>query len=178
MLVYLDTMIVQYCVDYEEFVFGEITGHTAECPVSESKLKRELRALRQLIFLEQFGDWIYACSPVLLKELHAGKPTDEQRKVYALLLEAWKDSGWEDAFPLQSSEVVRLESSLKILKLRHSADRRHLAEAIVLNASWFLTNDKEILHKCKHKCRCHSLPLRVARPSECLDDISVGLFLK
>ncbi len=173
MLIYLDTMIVQYCVDYEEFVFGSLTGHTAECPVSEPKLKQELWALRQLVFLEQLGDWVFACTPGLLKELHAGKPTAEQRKVYALLLETWKDSGWNDAFPLQSGEVARIESSLKILNLRHSADRRHLAEAIVLNASWFLTNDKEIVIKCRDR----NLPLRVARPSESLDEISVGLFL-
>src|SRR4030042_6328757 len=174
MLIYLDTMIVQYCVDYEDFVFGEITGQTAECPVSERKLKSELRALRQLIFLDQLGDWVYACTPELLKELHAGKPTDEQRKMYKLLLEAWRDSGWDDAFPLQLSEVARIESYLKMLNFRHSADRRHLDEAIVLNASWFLTNDKEIIVKCEG----WNLPLRVAQPSECLDEISVGLFLR
>jgi hypothetical protein len=174
MLIYLDTMIVQYCVDYEDFVFGEITGHTAECPVNEPKLKRELWALRQLIFLEQLGHWVYACTPGLLEELHDGKPTDKQRKVYALLLEAWRASGWNDAFPLQSSEVARIENSLEMLDLRNSADRRYLAEAIVLNASWFLSNDKEIIAKCKGP----NLPLRVARPSECLDEISVGLFPK
>lgn len=174
MLIYLDTMIVQYCVDYEEFVFGEITGHEAEFPVSEAKLKRELWALQQLVFLDQLGDWTFACTLGLLKELHAGKPTGDQRKVYALLLQAWEDSGWNDAFPLQSSEVARIESSLKTLSLRHSADRHHLAEAIVLNASWFLTNDREIIVKCKGR----DLPLRVARPSECLDEISLGLFLR
>ena len=177
MLIYLDTMVVQYCVDYEEFVFGEITGHTAECPVSEPKLKRELLALRQLILLDQLGDWIYACSPVLLKELHARKPTDEQRKVYALLMEAWRESGWDDAFPRQSSEVARIESSLKGLNLR-PRDRRHLAEAIVLNASWFLTNDRKIIAKCKKPGLPSGLLLKVARPSECLDEISVGLFLR
>ena len=174
MLIYLDTMIVQYCVDYEEFVFGEITGHTAKCPVTELKLKQELWALRQLVFLDQLGDWVYACPPHLLKELHAGKPTGEQRKVFALFSEAWEESGWNEAFPLNSSEVARIERSLKVLNLRHSADRRHLAEAIVLHASWFLTNDSEIITKCESK----DLPLRVARPSECLDGISVGLFLR
>ena len=174
MLIYLDTMIVQYCVDYEDFVFGEITGHTVECPASEPNFKRELWALRQLIFLDQLGDWTYACTTELLKELDGGKPTDEQHKVYVLLSEAWKDSGWSDAFPLQESEVTRIESSLERLNLRDSADRRHLAEAIVLNASWLLTNDGEIIRKCEGQ----NLPLRVCRPSECLDEISVGLFLR
>jgi len=174
MLIYLDTMIVQYIIDYEEYVFGEISGYSGECPVTESKLKRELNALRQLIFLEQLGDWVYACTPHLWDELNAGKPTREQQESYPLLMQAWKESAWTDAFPLEESEVRRIENSLKTLHLRHSADRRHLAEAIVLNASWFLTNDKEVIKKCKGK----DLPLRVTRPSECLSQISVGLFLR
>ena len=174
MLIYLDTMIVQYCIDYEEYISGEITGNTDKCPVNEPKLKRELHALRRLIFLEQLGDWVYACTPHLWNELNAGKPTREQRKSYPLFMEAWRESGWAKAFPLEESEVHQIESSLKILHLRHSADRHHLAEAIVLNASWFLTNDKEVIKKCKGK----DLPLRVARPSECLSEISAGLFLR
>ena len=174
MLIYLDTMIVQYCIDYEEYVFGEISGNTDECPANEPKIKRELDALRQFIFLEQLGSWIYACTPHLWNELNAGKPTREQRKSYPLFMEAWRESSWTEAFPLEEREVSRVENSLKILKLNHLADQRHLAEAIVLNASWFLTNDKEVIKKCKGK----GLPLRVARPSECLDEISVGLFLR
>jgi len=169
-------MIVQYCVDYEEFVFGEISGQSEECSVSELNLRRELIALRQLIFLDQLGNWVYACTPSLLKELHTGKPTDKQCKVYALFLKAWRESGWNDAYPLNSGEVHEVENSLKALNLRHSADRRHLAEAIVLNASWFLTNDREMIKKCRRRGR--NLPLHVARPSECLDEISVGLFLR
>ena len=65
MLIYLDTMIVQYSIDYWDYVSGEITGKTDECPVSEPNLKRELYALRQLIFLEQLGSWYYACTPHL-----------------------------------------------------------------------------------------------------------------
>ena len=64
MLIYLDTMIVQYTIDYSEYVFGEISGYSGECPVTDPKLKRELDALRQLIFLEQLGDWVYACLPI------------------------------------------------------------------------------------------------------------------
>jgi hypothetical protein len=167
-------MIMQYCIDYQDYVFGEITGNTDDCPVDEPKLRREVHVLRQLIFLEQLGDWIYACTPHLWDELNAGKPTKGQQESYPLLMQAWKESAWTDAFPLEESEIHRIENSLKILHLRHSADQRHLAEAIILNASWFLTNDKEVIKKCKGK----DLPLRVARPSECLNEISVGLFLK
>ncbi len=174
MLIYLDTMIVQYCIDYWDYVFGEISGDTDKCPVTEPEIKRELYALRQFMFLDQLGNWVYACTPHLWNELNAGKPTREQRKSYPLLMEAWIESSWTEAFPLEEKEIIRAENSLKILNLSHPADRRHLAEAIVLNASWFLTNDKEIIKKCKGK----DLPLRVARPSECLNEISVGLFLR
>jgi len=174
MLIYLDTMVVQYCIDYLDYVLGEITGNTDDCPVDEPKLRCELHALRRLIFLEQLGDWVYAFTPHLWDELNAGNPTSEQRKSYLILMETWRESGWIEAFPLEETEVSRIENSLKILHLRNSADRRHLAEAIVLNASWFLTNDKEVIKKCKKK----GLPLCVARPSECLSEISVGLFLK
>jgi len=174
MLIYLDAMIVQHIIDYQEYVFGEISGYPGECPVTEPKLKRELNALRQLIFLDQLGDWVYACTPHLWDELNAGRPTTEQQGSYPLLMKAWKESAWTDAFPLKESEVHQIEDSLKRLHLRDSADRRHLTEAIVLNASWFLTNDKDVIKKCKR----NPMPLRVARPSECLSEISVGLFLR
>jgi len=173
MLIYLDTMIVQYIIKYQEYIFREISGYSGECPVTEPKLKRELNALRELIFLDQLGDWVYACPPHLCDELNAGKPTAEQQESYQILMKTWKESSWTDAFPLDESEVSRVEASLKILRLK-PADQRHLAEAIVLNASWFLTNDKKIINKCKRK----QLPLSVARPSECLNEISVGLFLR
>ncbi len=175
MLIYLDTMIVQYIIDYWEYVFGKISGYSAECPIAEPKLKRELNALRELMFLEQLGeDWVYACTPHLWDELNAGEPTAEQQESYPIVMQSWKESAWTDAFPLNESEVRRIEDSLKPLHLRDSADQRHLAEAIVLNASWFLTNDKKVINKCKRK----HLPLRVARPSDCLSEISVGLFLR
>jgi len=173
MLIYLDAMIVQYIIKYQEYVFGEISGYSGECPVTEPKLKRELNALRELIFLDQLGDWVYACTPHLWDELNAGKPTAEQQESYQILVETWKESAWTDAFPLDESEVSRVEASLKILQFK-PADRRHLAEAIVLNASWFLTNDTKVINKCKGKV----LPLRVTRPSECLSEISIGLFLR
>jgi len=164
-------MVIQYCVDYEDFVFGEISGKSTVCPASEPKLRRELYALRQLIFLDQLGSWIYACTPSLLKELLGGEPTDIQREVYTLLLKSWRESGWNEAYPLESSEIDHIDNSLRVLNLRHSTDRRHLAEAIVLNAAWFITNDGEIIIKCKGQ----NLPLHVARPSECIEEISVGL---
>ena len=64
MLVYLDAMIVQYCADYEDFIFG----HISKCPTSEAELRRELAALRRLVELEQLGDWIFASSPQLTSE--------------------------------------------------------------------------------------------------------------
>jgi hypothetical protein len=173
MLIYLDANIVQYIVDNQEYVFGEISGYSGECPVTETKLKRELNALRKLIFLDQLGDWVYACTPHLWDELNAGKPTTEQQESYPILMQAWKESAWTEAFPLDETEVTRVEASLRMLRLK-SADRRHLAEAVVLNASWFLTNDEEVIKKCKKK----GLPLHIAKPSECLSEISVGLFLR
>ena len=174
MLVYLDTMILQYCIDYAEFVFGEISGKTHECPTSDLNLKQELWALRQLIYYDQMANLVYACSPELLRELKAAKPNESQRKLCSFLEEAWKESGWSEAYPLESSEILRIENSLKHLNLRDPPDRRHLAEAIVLKASWFLTNDKDIIRKCKQR----DLPLHVARPSESLDEMLDGLFLK
>jgi len=174
MLIYLDTMIVQYTIDYEGYIFGEISGSSGECPVSDPKLKRELDALRQLIFLDQLGNWVYACTPRLWDELNAGQPTRGQQEAYPIFMQAWKESAWTEAFPLDEEEVSQVEDSLRILNLSDAADRRHLAEAIVLNASWFLTNDNDVVKKCKGK----DLPLHVAKPSECLSKISVGLFLR
>lgn len=173
MLIYLDAMIVQYTIEYYEYVFGKISGYSGECPVTEPKLKRELNALREFIFLDQLGDWVYACTPHLWDELNAGKLTTEQQQPYRIFMETWKESAWTESFPLDETEVSRVEASLKVLRLK-PADRRHLAEAIVLKASWFLTNDEEFIKKCRKK----GLPLRVAKPSECLSDISIGLFLR
>jgi len=169
MLIYLDAMIVQYCVDYQDFIFGD----SSECSTSEPKLREELSALRRLVELEQLGDWIFAASPQLISELHAGSPTIDQVEVYKLLRQSYEESGWDEAFPIKTQTVDRIVSSLKHLGLQ-PADRRHLAEAIALNASWFLTNDRGIILRCKGQ----DLPLRVTRPSECLEEISLGLFLR
>lgn len=173
MLVYLDTMIVQYTIEYYDFVFGRISGYSGECPVSEPNLKRELYALRDFMFIEQMGSLDYAFTPHLWDELNAGQVTAEQQKSYAILKQSWEESGWTDTFPLNENEILQITDSIKSLRL-HAADQRHLAEAIVLHASWFLTNDNEIIERCRGK----ELPSHVARPSECLSEIFVGLFLK
>ena len=82
--------------------------------------------------------------------------------------------------PRPSEENVRdIERSLSVLKLRHAPDRRHLAEALALNASWFLTNDKEVVNKVNRVQRKEVMrSMRVCRPSECLSGISTGLFLR
>ena len=89
MLIYLDTMIVQYCTDYQDFIFGD----SNQCPTSEPKLGKELSALRRLVELEQLGDWIFATSPQLISELHAGRPTIDQVEVYKLLRQSYEESG-------------------------------------------------------------------------------------
>lgn len=169
MLIYLDAMIVQYCADYEDFIFG----HSSKCPTSEAELRRELSALRRLVELEQLGDWIFASSPQLVSELHAGRPTIDQVEIYKLLQKSYEESGWGEAFRIEAQTIDRIESSVKCLGLQ-PGDTRHVAEAIALNASWFLTNDKGIILRCKNQ----DLPLKVARPSECIEDISLGLFLR
>ena len=109
-----------------------------------------------------------------MAELHAGKPTRDQRKVYKVLQEAWNDSVYsEDSRPTEE-KMRGIEQSLSMLKLKHAPDQRHLAEAIALNASWFLTNDKDVVKKGKGGVG----GIRVSPPSECLRDISTGLFLR
>lgn len=165
MLIYLDANIVQYCADYEEFLFGD----QANCPVQEPRLRAELHALRNLIELEQLGNWTFAASEDLFSELHGGRPTAHQREVYELLKESyWPDEGRGGAVLWDVAE--QLES----LQLKDRLDLRHLANAIALGASWFITNDDEILRKTGGWVRT----TRVARPSGCIPEISVGLFLK
>ena len=165
----MDSMYLQYCADFHDFVFGVVD----ECTLVQSKLRKEVIALRTLSELDQFGNIVYAASPQLVSELYAGKTTDEQRAVYASLLDAWKSSGWIDEFPLNRREVAANERKLEKLRLNDVKDRRHLAEAIALNASWFLTNDNDIIEKCQGR----KLPMRVSRASECLAEFSRGLFL-
>jgi hypothetical protein len=221
MMIYLDAMIVQYCADYEGFVFGEDDQN----PAPEPSLAAELAALRTLAELAQLGDWVVAAPAHLMRELFAGKPSGPQGQVYRILLEAWEQSGWQEELGSSEDEVKGIYGTLAPLKLKDSADRWHLAEAIVLSASWFLTNDGEVLRKTRKfepppvrrgapGKRARSAPrkankaknvltqqsfesfpelpgvqaakcghpllgqLRVVRPSECVPEISVGLFLR
>lgn len=170
MIIYLDANVLQYCADHGDFIFGQSEAYENVDP----KLQKELAALRTLVELEQLSDWTFAAPTHLLEELKAGKPTEEQNEAYKVLQEAWSDSAWfEDSRPTE--EMIRkIERSLALLKLKDASDRRHLAEAIALNASWFLTNDREILRKTKGAVQ----GIRVCRPSECLQDISIGLLLR
>jgi hypothetical protein len=170
MLIYLDANVVQYCADYGDFIFGQ----SERCENVNHNLQKELAALRKLVELEQLGDWTFAVPTHLLEELGAGKPTEEQNETYKVLHEGWRDSAWlEDS--RQTEDMIRkIERSLAVLKLKHASDRRHLAEAVALNASWFLSNDKEILRKTNGAVQ----GVRVCRPSGCLQDISIGLFLR
>lgn len=180
MLIYLDAMIVQYIADHIQYIL-HLDGYLSpeevdsnQIPKSDPKYLLEIEALGRLAFLEQLGnDWCYAVTPHLLAEIHAGQPTPNQVEFYDVLTDSWNRSGWVEAFPLDDIEVERTERSLVPLGLRDPADRRHLAQATVLNAAWFLTNDSEVINKCRKA----KLPLRVCRPSECLEGMSVGLFL-
>lgn len=175
MLVYLDTNIVQYCADAEDFIFG----NSDISKVADPRLIREIVALCRLVELEQLGDWHFVASLHLMAELNAGKPRPHQRQIYKVLEEAWKDSVYSED-PRPSEEDIRdVEQSLSVLKLRHAPDRRHLAEALALNASWFLTNDKEVVNKVNRAKQKEVMRnMRVCRASECLSGISTGLFLK
>jgi len=175
MLIYLDTMIVQYCADYEDFIFAVDEKN----PVSEPKLAGELLALQRLVELEQFGNWSFAAPTHLMKELLAGRPTATQLRVYAILLHTWRESDWKESLEASEGKVLSIDHELISLELQDAADRRHLAEAIALEASWFLTNDEDILHKTRkeHKKIGQVRQVRVAKPSECAREISVGLFL-
>lgn len=179
MLIYLDANIVQYIADHEDFIFGE-----AVLPQTKSGLLwKELKALRALIQfeleieqLEVANMWEVAAPAHLMKELLAGIPTDTQRKVYSLLREAWSDSDWADYIGWSDAWVRLSDASLGVLNMKQAADRRHLAEAVALRASWFLTNDKDIITKTRlrHKDVGIVEGVRVARPSECLRIMSAN----
>jgi len=170
MLIYLDANIVQYCADELKFIFGE----TNRSSTTDPKLQKELVALRRLVELEQLGDWEFAAPRHLLDELNAGTPTESQRETYQVLHEAWHDSVWVGDDSPTEERVEEIEESLSPIGLKHAADRRHLAEALALAASWFLTNDGEVLRKTKGLMR----GMRVCLPSESVEEISTGLFLK
>ena len=180
MLIYLDSMIVQYIADYTEYILmlgGYLTKGDVDLsrlPTADPKLMTEIQALGRLAFLEQLGsDWQYAATPHLMGELMAGKPTPTQVRFYRHLESTWHASAWLDAFPLDSHRVSEVEMALLASLDLSGGDRLHVAQAVVLNASWFLTNDSAIIRKSQDA----ELPVRVCRPSACLEDISAGLFL-
>jgi hypothetical protein len=173
MLIYLDANIVQYIADHEDFVFGE----TIVPQTKSGLLYRELKALRALIEfelkieqLEVANMWYVAAPNHLLKELYSGKPTDTQQQIYSTLLNAWSDSDLQDYIKSSEEKVDQFDESLRVLNLKQDADRRHLAEAIALEASWFLTNDKDIINKTRLEINKVGViqGMRIARPSECL----------
>jgi hypothetical protein len=180
MLLYLDAMIVQYIADNVDYIMC-LGGYLSEdevdlssLPTDDPKLLHELESLGRLAFLDQLGDgWSYAATPHLMQELLAGQPTTKQKELYDIVKTAWYESEWLETSPLDSAKVATVERSLIRLGLKE-ADRLHIAQAVVLEAAWFLTNDSEIIEKCRRA----TLPLRVCRPSECLEGISVGLFLR
>ena len=169
MFIYLDANVVQYTAKYSDFIFQVCR----RCPVKEPKLRREIMALRYLAELDQYGDWTYIAPRHLLDELKQGQPTPEQLETYKTLDEAWRDCYFPGDEPSET-EICRINESLFELHLKDPADRRHLAEALSRHATWFLTNDGEVLRKTRGRINS----MRITRPSECLEDISVGLFLR
>jgi len=166
MLIYFDANIVQYCADYGDQIFGNV--ETSPC--LGWKFRRELDALRQLVYLEQFGNWTFASSSHLQCELHRGRPTKQQREMYSEL----KDTA--DCSYSLDEQVYRdvLEDCL-VQRLRDRSDQKHVAIAAAMGASWFLTNDGDVVRNLKRRPIAR---MRVARPSDCISDISIGLVLR
>jgi len=179
MLIYLDTDLTIYCAKYVDFVFWE--GNVP--PIKEPKLLREIKALQQIVELElkQLGEGRHVAAPKhLMKELCCKSiPTDE-RRVYSTLLQVWEEVKPQEANVVDEETIKQIEKSLQPLKLKDK-DRRHLAEAIALGAVWFLTNDKRLINhtrpKNNKKVICKVQGVYVAKPSECISEISRGLFL-
>lgn len=165
MLIYLDANIVQYCADYSDFLFGG----QAEYPIQEPHLLRELLALRQLIALEQLGEWNFAAPPHLLAELRRGSPTPNQLAVYSLL-----EDSFEPEWVVNEEVFQTVMEQLAPLQLRDEADQRHLAYAVALGTSWFLTLDRDILRKTEGRIRT----TWVVPPSACVPEVAVGLLLR
>jgi hypothetical protein len=177
MLLYLDANIVQYCADYEGVVF-----RNEAAPIrSNPKFLKELEALRTLVELEQLGnEWVFAAPRHLIRELLSGKPTREQKDVYEVLLQAWHESVWYEALDENEKKIISVEQSLRGLNFKDDADRRHLAEAITLQTSWLLTNDKNLINEAEEGKSRRLIPkwIQIGRPSECVRNISTGLFLR
>lgn len=177
MLMYLDTNLILYFADYSDFVFG----NDNIVFIAEPNLLNELISLKKIIEMEQFGEgWNVALSAHLLYELQR-KPAREQKETINTLIASWEDYGLYKANLVNEEDVLLVECSLVTLNLK-PADRRHVAEAIALGATWFLTNDKRLIKRTRPKKFpnniCSVQGVFVAKPSECLEELSRGLFLK
>ena len=142
---------------------------------SRLEMSRDLKR-RRIEQLEVANRWEVAAPTHLVKELLSGRPTPDQRRAYSILLQAWCDSDWPEYTSASEAEVTSIERSLRSLNLRDDADRWHLAEAIALEASWFLTNDSDIIDKTRPEPNVIGIirGVRVARPSECLRVLSAN----
>ena len=177
MLIYLDANLVIYFADYGDFIFEDADVD----PTIESNLLNELRSLKKIVEIEQLGDgWNIAVSEHLLNELHR-KLKPEQQETINTLITSWEEYGWYEANHVNEKDVLLVEHTLIGINLK-SADRRHLAEAITLGATWFLTNDKRLINCTRSKKSPNEINViqgvSIAKPSECIEELSRGLFLK
>jgi len=148
MLIYCDANIVQYCAPWE-----------AKQP-PDPKLEIEIEALNEIIELAAYAEvqdmdhrWDVAAPEHLLNELERGRLTKGQLRTYRALREAWRDVGIEKYGSPDADVVSRAQRRLAGLGLRHPPDVLHLAEAVAMRATWFLTCDKEILKKTRGKAK-------------------------
>jgi len=165
MLIYLDANIVQYCVDLE-LMQG-----------ADPKLDIELQALDEIIELAVYAEvqdldhrWDVGAPEHLLDELKRGCPTKWQLRRYRDLRESWEELGVEKHGTPAADAVERAQTRLARLKLKDPPDTLHLAEAVAMGASWFLTYDKEVLKKTRNKNKPNEPGViegvTVGRPSE------------
>jgi len=167
MLIYLDANIVQYCADFDNYLFGG----SLECPVSHSWLRGQLEALHELIELDQHGHWDFAALEELLRELYRGRPTRNQIETYSIFERA------RMAPQPDPQRVNEVSGSLIGLALSR-ADRRHLATAAAMGASWFITCDQAIVGRVADSLHGRIGSTRVAHPSSAVPEIRIGLSLK
>jgi len=152
MLIYLDANVIQYCADYGDYIFGLKDARRPPNP----KLEMELDALGDVVELAVRAEvldlehrWDVAAPRHLLDELLRGRLTPEQIDTYRTLRDAWRDLGVDEYQSPDVEAVNAVDQRLQSLNLKHRADQRHLAEAVAMRATWFLTLDKEILKKTR-----------------------------
>ena len=138
-------------------------------------LKVELRALGDVIELAVRAEvqdldhhWDVAAPRHLLEELSRGNLSQEQLDTYRSLRKAWQDLGIEEHGSPDVEVVNTVEAKLRRLNLRDPPDRRHLAEAVAIGASWFITLDKDIIKKTRDEPSKPTMieGVIVGRPSE------------